>query len=60
VLNAIDLHACDGVAFQRRQQDAAQCIAYGDTKTWLKGSEFKGAIELGRVQHDYLVWFLEI
>ena len=42
------------------QQDATQGITYSDAKTWLEGTEFKGAVELGRVQHNHLVWFLEI
>ena len=55
----VDLHRGDGIAFERREKDATQCVADGSAIAGLQRAEFKGAAEVVSLKHDHLVGFLE-
>ena len=59
VLDAINLDGRDGITFKRRQENAAQRIAYGDTIARLQWLELKLAEAIVGFQHQYLIGFLK-
>ena len=54
-----NLHRCDRIALQRREQDAPQRIADGHAKSGLERTEFKTSERRGGFEHYYLFRLLK-
>ena len=57
--DTVDPDRGDGETFQRGEQDAAQCVADGDSVSRLEGPELETTKGLARIEHDHLVRFLK-
>ena len=59
MVDTVDLHRGNSIAFERREKDATQSVADGSAITGLQRAEFKSAAEVVSFKHDHLVRFLE-
>ena len=57
--HTFDLDGGDGEAFQRGEQDAAECIADGHAVAGLEGAELKLTMEIIGFHHDDFIGFLK-